>query len=343
MLLSLHDEFELIRSIKKTVGSNSKRVCLPIGDDAAVAESPKGKLVATIDTMVEGVHFDLTYTTPRELGHKALAVSLSDIAAMGATPLYALVSIGLKQELQEYFVTELYEGMKALSKKYGVDIIGGNTVQAPQAILVDVALVGQVGKTFFTRSGAKFGDCLAVTGSLGTSAAGLSCLKLLGRQETNHHPELLRAHLMPEPRIRESLALQAAGGVTSMIDISDGLAREIHHLADNSKVGMWLDEEKLPVSLETHRAGTLVGMDPFRWVLYGGEDYELLFTFSPKKLQAIQKSFRRLKTAFTVIGSVTERKSGVKMRTRAGAEVKLEPSGWNHFVRRKKPSAVAVT
>lgn len=333
----LHDELSLIRLIRKTLGKPSRKVLVGIGDDAAVTLPPKGKMVATTDALVEGVHFDLSYMTARELGHKALAVNLSDIAAMGAKPLYALVSLGLKQELDEFFVLELYRGLGALAKRYGVDIIGGNLVQSPSAVLVDITAIGQVLKRPFTRSGARVHDLIAVTGKLGTSAAGLNCLKRIGRPALEGHPELLKSHLMPEPRLKEAAELQKSGAVTAMLDVSDGLAIDLHHLLNASNVGAFIDERRLPVSEETERAGNLVNADHKRWVLFGGEDYELLFTFDPRKTRAVERALQRAGSRLCIIGEVLPKSKGVRIRTSLGKEMALEPRGWNHFVRRVKP------
>ena len=326
----IKDEFELIQLIQKTLGKTSSNVLLGIGDDAAVTKPPKGKMVTTVDTLVEGVHFDLAYTTARELGHKALAVSLSDLAAMGAKPLYALVSLGLTQNVNEYFVTEFYRGMKELARKFKVDIIGGNLVQSPTGMLIDVTAIGEAPKTFVTRSGAKIGNLVAVTGSLGESAAGLNCLRRLGRVRMQGQEKIIDAHLMPQPRVHEALSMQKTGALTAMIDISDGLAREVHHLANRSAVGFEIDVSALSISEQTRHGASLTNSDPLAWALYGGEDYELLFTFKKEKLKAIKAAF---KGKLTVIGRVVAKKNGVQLITGDGKS-ELQPKGWNHFVRR---------
>jgi len=331
--MSLHDELALLRGIQGVLGKPSSRVLLGIGDDAAVVAPPKGKMVATVDTMVEGVHFDLAYTNAFELGHKALAVNLSDMAAMGATPLYALVSVGLPQSTTEHFVEELYRGIRQLAKKYKVDIIGGNTVQSPSATVIDISLIGEANKTYFTRSGAKPGDLIAVTGFLGNSAAGLNCLKRLGRNNMDSLKALMTAHLLPEPRVKESLALLKTNAVTSMIDVSDGFARDLHHIAEQSKVGALIDEKRIPISPLALRGAEVVSGNARNWALFGGEDYELLFTFNPKKESAVKKALGK---QLNIIGEVLPKKNGVKLRDKQGDVAPLEPRGWNHFVRRAR-------
>jgi thiamine-monophosphate kinase len=335
--MSLSDEFKLIDGIKQTLGRPSSRVLLGIGDDAAVLKPPRGNLVVTVDTMIEGVHFDLGYMTPFELGYKALAVNLSDIAAMGAEPLYAVVSIGLKQEMNDYFVTELYQGISSLARKYGVDIVGGNTVQSPNTLLVDITLLGQCKDRAITRAGAKPGNLIAVTGDLGSSAAGLHCLKQLGRPAVESMPDLLTAHLKPEPQLKPSRALRKVGGVTALIDISDGLAREVHHLCERSGVGAFIDEKLLPAGEGLKRAAELAGGDPRAWVLYGGEDYQLLFTFPPRKQALLERALKRLKSRMTVVGKVLPKDEGIRIESLSGGTGPLLPRGWNHFARRARP------
>jgi thiamine-monophosphate kinase len=334
--MPIGDEFEIIESIKRTIGKPSKRVLINIGDDAAIVTPPKGHMSATMNTLFEGVHFDLSYMTPYELGHKALGVNLSDLAAMGSEPLYALVSLGLKQEMGEFFVRSIYEGMKKLAQRYGVDIIGGNLSQSPTALVVDVALIGQSPKNIVTRAGAKPGDWVAVTGDLGGSSAGLNCLRRLGREKLTLHPEIIRRHLEPAPRVKEAQWLAASGALTSMIDVSDGLASDLHHIASQSRRGMLIDQKKIPINDSTRHAGELIDSNPNLWALYGGEDYELLMTIKPSHFEKAKKALKKMGTPLTQIGEVVSRAKGVKIITNHGELAPLEPRGWNHFVRRRR-------
>jgi len=331
LLTGLAGEFETIDRIKHIVGKPSRRVHIGIGDDAAVTDSPEGKLIATVDMMVEGVHFNLVHSTPFELGHKALAVNLSDIAAMGAQPLYALVSLGLRQDLSATFIDELYHGIKKLAKKYQTDIVGGNIVQSPTALLVDITVVGHAKKDYATRSGAEVGDIIAVTGHLGSSSAGLNLLRLLGRKAIERHEKLIRAHVAPEPRIQESAALMKSGSVTSMIDISDGLASEIHHIVKASDVGALIDEKRIPVSRDVNEVATMLGLNAMDWGLYGGEDYELVVTLKRQQLKRVQKLMQNFQHPFSVIGEIKPREFGVQILSSEGKTKELEPKGWRHF------------
>jgi thiamine-monophosphate kinase len=332
--MPIRDEFELIKNLNQILGRPSKKVKVGIGDDAAVVEPPKGKLVSTVDSMVEGVHFDLMYTTPRELGHKSLAVNLSDIAAMGAKPLFALISLGLSQECSDEFVYEVYEGIKLLAKKYKVDIIGGNVSQSPSAITIDITLLGEVNEPIL-RSGAIEGDLIAVTGILGDSAAGLNGIRRLGRPEMENYPELLKAHLRPEPRLHASELISKIKA-SSLIDISDGLSREVHAIADASQVGMLIDETQIPLSKSALKLAKIIHSQPLGWALFGGEDYELLFTFPAKNLKKAETLFRGKKEKMTVIGEVKNKSFGVKIKKASGEIEHLQSLGWNHFVKRRK-------
>lgn len=333
--MDLTGEFALIKKIKSTLGAPSKRTIVGIGDDAAIISPPKGHLVATVDMLVEGVHFDLSYTTPRELGHKALAVNLSDIAAMGATPLYGLVSLGLKQHVNEHFLIEFYEGVKHLARRFKVDIVGGNLVQSPTVVVVDMTVLGQVDDKYQTRGGARVGDRLAITNSLGRSAAGLNCLRRLGRHNLDPRDELAQAHLQPIPRVLEGKILKDTGSITSLIDVSDGLASELHHICAQSSVGALVEENLIPIDDAVHQAAAKLQADGKAWALYGGEDYELLCTMSPNSIAQVKRSLKPTGSTITVIGTVVPKENGIKLKRSSGARVPLEAKGWNHFVRRR--------
>jgi thiamine-monophosphate kinase len=329
--MPIDGEFKLIERIKRWVGPPSSRVFLGIGDDAAVALPPAEKLLTTIDMLVEGVHFDFSYMTPRELGHKALAVNLSDIAAMGGEPWYALVSLGLNDSLGETSVEAFYAGMLALAQKYGVEIIGGNLVRSPDRVIVDISIIGQSKGRVLSRQGANPGDVVAVTGYPGASAAGLAILKKLGRNGIASLPTLGQAHLMPEPRVREGQALAQLAGVTALIDISDGIANEANHLASSSEVRVQLDREKFRFSSETQQAASQMGKDPLDWALRGGEDYELLVTLVPATAGQAEAALKKLGTPLTVVGQVSADGSGVVLKAGNGEVSLLPPGGWDHF------------
>ena len=333
-------ELGLIRRIAGLVGGPGPGVLRGIGDDTAVLEFAGGRLLATVDMLVEGVHFDLSFITPWQLGRKALAVNLSDIAAMGGEPLFALVSLGLSGQVDEDFVEELYRGMVAMAETCGVGIVGGDTVRSPGGLIVDVAVLGRVAAPL-TRSGARPGDLVAVTGHLGASAAGLHWLL----RQKERRPEafvgaagedgavrsVVRAHLEPVPRLREAAELTATGLVTAMIDISDGLASEANHIARESGVGMVIYAEAIPVASATREVARLLGADPLAWALAGGEDYELLLTCAPGSEERLRKAVAATGTPLTFIGEVVPAERGVTLVGGGGTVRALEPAGYDHL------------
>ena len=325
-----------LRKIRAILGRPSKRVLEGLGAETSVTLPPSRRLVAASETLIEGVHFDLSYTTARELGHKSLAIALSQLAIRGSRPLYAFVSSGLTQHLSDPFLMELLRGMSGLARRFDVDIVNHQTVASPTALVVSVTLIGQATEKLFTRTGARPGDLIAVTGNIGASAAGLNCLKRLGRDLLHGEGEILKAHLSPEPRVREALALQKTGGVTAAGHISDSLSKEIHQIAEGSGVGAWIDEAALPISEATKNAANRIDSNAKAWALYGGEDYELLLTVNPKYLGKIKAALHRLGlgSGLHIIGEIKTKRSGVFLKTTDGDKVQLAAREWNHFVRR---------
>jgi len=328
--MSIGPEFELIRRIARVLGPSEAAVELGIGDDAAVLTPPAGKLLATVDMLVEGVHFDLGYSSFEDVGYKALAVNLSDIAAMAGTPRYALVSLGLRSGVEAGQVESLYRGIHQLAQRFGVQVVGGNIARSPERLLVDITLLGESAHPL-TRSGAKAGDWIVVTGNLGSAAAGLVALKAWGTSAAERFPTLTRAQLRPEPRVPEGHAL--APMISALIDISDGCANELHHLAEASEVGVILEEERIPLHEETQRLASELGKDPLEWALQGGEDYELLFCVPPEKLPLVEGVLKDRGRPFHPLGRVTEAREGVRLKDRTSRLHPLEPRGWDHLAK----------
>ena len=292
-------EFELIAKIQSILGPTGA----PIGDDCAILDVPPGeKLLATVDMLVEGIHFRLEDADPLTLGRRALAINLSDIAAMGGTPRWCLCSLGLPttSAFWERFYEGFYEGLAEMARRHGVIVAGGNIARLPERMAIDITVLGSA-KHPITRNGARPGDHLYVTGPLGRSAAGLRCL-LSGNQT---HPALVAAHRDPQPRIAEGKAL--VGVATSMLDISDGLAQDLGHLCK----GAALTSADIPIDAETRQAAAELGLDALDLALHGGEDYELLYT-APAGAPGIR------------IGTVTA--SGLTLDGHP-----LDPRGWDHF------------
>lgn len=321
-------EFGLIDLIDEVVGRpESDSVLIGIGDDAACWRGEAGLQLDTVDVLVEGVHFTLGNITWKELGWKALAVNLSDIAAMGGVPRHALVSLGLPEETDVDDVIKLYRGMLELAKQFGVDILGGDVVKAP-LVVVSVSLNGGVlkGQDVLRRSGAVPGELVAVTGSLGVSAAGLAMLSR-GLTFSDRVTRTFReAHMRPKPRVLEGQVL-SRHGVKAAIDVSDGLVGDLGRLCSESGVGARLFIEKIPVHPVARRS---FGDEAIMLALVGGEDYELLFSASRETIDGLM---RGLPCPVTVVGEVVSRPKRVTVVDEAGVEVKLSEEGWEHFHR----------
>lgn len=342
--LSFCSEFDFIQHVKRLVAerNGSTHPLIGIGDDAAVIEQRSGReLVITTDLLVEGIDFKRETTTPFLLGHKALAVSLSDIAAMGARPRWALLSIGVPQQVwQPEFLKQLYEGFLALASRYNVKLIGGDTSRVSDHVVIDSIVVGESGlKRSVLRSGAKVGDQIFVTGSLGGAAAGLRLLdhgarlgnNKLDQEEPCHDVEsLLLRHLKPEPRVGWGVVLGEQNLPNAMIDLSDGLSSDLNHVCSESSVGALIESVRLPkdpsvVTLSGRRA-----LDPLALALHGGEDFELLFTMSPDKINKLPAKVDGI--TVSRIGEVRPGEEGVKIREHSRVW-ELNAGGWDHFVR----------
>ncbi len=320
-------EFGLIDLIKKKILSRDEQVVVNIGDDAAVIKSRPGRfLIFTTDTMVQGVHFDLSYCTFEEIGWKAMTANLSDIAAMGGLPRYALVTVGLPRSTKSRDVLSIYQGASRIAGRYKCKIIGGDTTLVPKDLFISIALLGEVEKrSLVTRAGARKGDLICITGRLGEARAGLEFLKRFGRS----HPSLVRKHLKPVPRIEEAGILTGSLRVNSMIDVSDGLSSELFHLAEASGLGILVYEQALPVSPRCRKVASLLNSDPMPWALSSGEEYELLFTVDGGDGGKIERIKSRLDVS--VIGHVLDRQQGVRLVRKSGAISHLKRSGFTHF------------
>ncbi len=320
-------EFGLIDLIKKKIFSGDKRVVVNIGDDAAVIKSsPDRLLIFTTDTLVERIHFDLSYFTAEEIGWKAMVANLSDIAAMGGLPRYALVTVGLPKSMRAEDVLSIYKGASRIAKKYNCKIIGGDTTLTPKDLFISIALLGEVEKkSLLTRSGAKKGDLICVTGKLGEAQASYEFLKQYGRQRL----PLVRKHLQPQPRIKEARILVKDLKINSMIDISDGLSSELFHLAEESKLGAVIYEQNIPISPKCLKLATLLNKTPLAWTLSSGEEYELLFTVDRKDQGKIKKIMSKVN--ISVIGEMVDKKDGVQLIQKSGVMKNLKKIGFVHF------------
>jgi thiamine-monophosphate kinase len=333
MLVSDLGEFGLIEALCRRVPTTSPDLRLPPGDDAAVWRSP-GCAVATTDTLVEDVHFRLAEITPEELGWKALAVNLSDVAAMGGAPRWALVTLGLRRDLPAEQLFGLYDGLGEACRAYGTVVAGGDVVMSPGPIFVTVALLGQPAEPsgrLLTRSAARPGDLVAVTGTLGGSAAWLHLpCRPVGDAA---RAAIRRAHFRPSPRVREGQLLLAAG-VTCAIDVSDGLIGDLGHVCRASGVAAELDLPAIPVDPAAREAlGPELALD---LALAGGEDYELLVC-APAPVVALARARLAAETGtpLTVVGRVAggaEREQPpVQLLAADGTRRTPAHIGWDHL------------
>ena len=330
-------EKSLLAKLLARLPRPSPAVLVGPGDDAAVvAASRNERLVVTTDAVVEGVHFSRAYSTPADIGHRALAVNLSDLAAMAATPRWALVSLVLPASLHETEAEELMDGLAALATRYGVSVIGGNITRTDGPLVVDVTAGGEVGsRKWLTRSGAKAGDEIYVSGAIGGAAAGLEMLRSgTGNREPGTGGVMCIArHRRPEPRVKLGVAVGRAKAATAAMDLSDGLADALEQVATASGVGVVIDAELLPIEACARAWWDTRGVDAVNTALAGGDDYELLFAVPRKCAAAMRAVTRRLaQTPLTKIGEFTK-DPGERVVLRAGQKDAL-PKGFEHFANR---------
>jgi thiamine-monophosphate kinase len=334
-------EFDFIKKIRAQADQRgaSSGLLRGIGDDAAILKSfAGGDVVISTDLLVEDIDFRRSTTLPNQLGHKALAVSLSDIAAMGARPRWTLLSIGVPSDVWDTgFIDRFFEGLFKLADRFGVKLIGGDLSRTPEKIVINSIVLGESrpGQEVF-RAGAKPGDQIYVTGFLGDAAAGLRLIERGARVHRSNPPtadsnsidRLLLRHLQPEPRVGWGLLIGDQQLATAMIDVSDGLSSDLNHLCDESQVGALVDSASIPIDqLVTEICGRRA-LDPLMLALHGGEDFELLFTVSPENIGRLPKRVDGIPV--TRIGEIKDASLGVQIAE--GSKIwKLEPGGWEHF------------
>lgn len=325
-------EFGLIERVRRGFSNILPSVPVGVGDDAAaIVPSPGKYLLLSTDTLIEGNHFNLSWSSFSDVGYKAVAVNLSDIAAMGGTPLYFLISLGITEKQSLSDIDRLYQGIKKGSREAGIHLLGGNTCSTRGAFFVSLTILGEVpaGRQV-TRRGAEVGDRLYVTGTLGDSAAGLILLQR-GDQRRQGVGVLVKRHLTPMARFKEGHLLSILQLPSAMIDISDSLAADVGHLMEQSDVGVVLDLWKIPLSPALCRFARWTQCDPLQVALYGGEDYELLFSVPPEKINALERLIAKKTIRAHPIGSVVEKKKGLTGILPSGAVQKIRPVGYDHF------------
>lgn len=337
--LSELGEFGLIKHLTQFIELNNASSVKGVGDDAAVIDNTGLQTVVSTDMLVEGVHFDLTYVPLKHLGYKSVVVNLSDIYAMNAEPRQIVVSIAISNRFSLEAVEELYAGMLLACKKYNVDLVGGDTTSSLSGLVISITVIGAAQKEDIVyRDGAKESNLLCVSGDLGGAYMGLQILereKTVFRENPKLQPDLagkdyiLERQLKPEARkdikeLLKSLNIKP----TSMIDVSDGLSSEILHLCSQSKVGVELYEDKLPIDPLTFETAREFNLDPTLCALSGGEDYELLFTIDIGDYEKIKNSMD-----ISVIGHITNESKGRLMVAKAGTVHELKAQGWNALLK----------
>jgi thiamine-monophosphate kinase len=328
----LPGEIALIEALAREFGTPPPEVILGIGDDcAALAVDGDRYLLWTVDTLVEGVHFDLSFMSLAQLGWKALAVNLSDIAAMGGEPRYALLSLGWPRDRDRCGALEFAGGLQQAAREFGVAVIGGDTVASPGAIMVTLTVTGWVpAAELVRRAGARVGDLVYVTGVLGESAAGLEILKNRVEMDPALKTSLIQAHLAPRPQLPAGRLLARRGLASAMIDLSDGVATDLFHICRASGVGASLQAASVPVSPRVKAAAPLINREPLDLALKGGEDYQLLFTSPAEKQEALFQAFSRAGLAPPLpLGEVTAG-DRVLLVTEMG-EQDISGAGYDHF------------
>ena len=334
MKVSEIGEFGLIARLakmaQKSAGKDAaawQHLIIGIGDDAAAYFANNEIQLATVDSMVQGVHFSLSYMSWQELGRKSIAVNLSDIAAMGGLPRYALVSLGLPPDTEVEHIIDLYRGMFDIAGKFGLAIVGGDTVNSP-VVFVSVTVIGSAGdrkRGMLRRSAAKPGDKIAVTNSLGASAGGLKMLQKNLKFAPKYAKQLRQAHLLPNPLVSEGQTLLEKG-VRCGMDVSDGLIGDLAHICAGSKVGARINVDLVPVAPAVTACFGELGLE---MALTGGEDYELLFTAGPVVMSKVLKV---MPCPVTVVGEITAENTGkVKMVDNSGKTFNTKKTGWDHF------------
>lgn len=328
-------EFGLIRHLTNNIQLHNASTIKGVGDDAAVIADKSGEILISTDMLMEGVHFDVSYTPLQHLGYKAVAVNVSDICAMNGIAEQITVSLAISSKYTLEAIEELYAGILLACKKYKVDLIGGDTTSSPYGLCISITVIGRAKKEEIVyRNGAQLNDLLCVSGDLGGAYMGLQILnreKQVFLENPGVQPDLegndyiLERQLKPEARIDLKKVFNELNILpSSMIDISDGLASEIFHLCTQSEKGCVLYEEKIPIDPQTYERAREFGLDPTVCALSGGEDYELLFTLPMEMHDKIQNH-----PDISIIGHITEKNAGCHLVTKSGQLVELKAQGWD--------------
>lgn len=328
-------EFGFIERVKRRFGGPVRPGETGIGDDAAVLRPPRGKVVLSTDLLVEGTHFDFRYFLPEELGWRALMANLSDLAAMGASPVCYLVALAAPPETPVRVLDGIFRGMSRAGRSSGIRLVGGDTCRGGNVVL-SLTVMGKVSPgRVVTRAGARPGDLLFVTGEPGWSRLGLRLLSGgRPRNPKGWRREAMRRHLRPAARWREGAAAARCGAVSAMIDLSDGLLPDLSHLLAQGRMGAVLDEKAFRLTARFRRAAAELGEEPVAAFLAGGEDYELLMSVRLHRYEAFRRAARSFPAGACPIGVVTKR-PGIRVRRADGSWMEGAdlPRGFRHFSR----------
>jgi thiamine-monophosphate kinase len=324
-------ERELIARIQTFLPVPPPWLAVGIGDDAAVVEPERNRLeVLTVDTLVEGVHFDRAFVPPEAIGHRALAVNLSDLAAMGAAPRLALLAMALPPSLPLPQFDAIVSGFAALAARHRLHLAGGNLTKSPGPLMIDVTVSGSVKRRqVLTRAGARPGDELYVSGTIGGARAGLLRLKSATTEDTDTNGGQVEQYLRPDPRVRLGMLLGRTRAASACIDLSDGLADGVQRIADASGVGITVEADALPIPDGARATFERRGDDAVDEALAGGDDYELLFTVRRRRQRSVLAAARHSGVPLTRIGVCTDGRAVVLRR--AGIEMPLPFFGYDHF------------
>ena len=330
-------EFGLIESLTKDFKVKNASTLRGVGDDCAVLDYDGKKTLVTTDLLLEGIHFDLTYTPLKHLGYKAVAVNLSDVYAMNGTPRQVTVSLGISKRFTVEHINELYAGIYTACEKYGVDLVGGDTSASVTGLLISITCIGEAaGDEIVYRNGARDTDLVCVSGDLGAAYMGLQLLereRVASAGQKDFQPDfagreyLLERQLKPEPRADVIAELRELGITpTAMMDVSDGLSSELLHICKQSNVGCRIYEDRIPIDYQTAVMAEELNMNLVTAAMNGGEDYELLFTVPLTQHEKVEQ----MKTA-RLIGRITKPELGAFMVTRDDNELQIRAQGWNAF------------
>jgi thiamine-monophosphate kinase len=331
-------EFGFIDSIKGQCDIPVKGVIKGIGDDCSVLSSRSGRvLLFTTDMLVQDIHFMISKIPFYQLGRKAVAVNMSDIAAMGGRPLVCLISLAIPVETEVEAIQELYRGMRDICEKHGLAIGGGDTVASPDKLVINISVIGDARKNkVLYRSGASPGDKIYVTGYVGDSIAGLKILTNEITPPEGMGSYFIKAHNEPIPLVETGRNIAASGLASAMIDLSDGLLSDLRHICEESRVGALVFAEKIPLSPELKLLAGSAVFNPLDLALTGGEDYQLLFTVPAENEQGIEKLFKEHDlTPPHHIGKIGQG-PGIRMKKADGSIEELQPKGFNHFNRNQR-------